>query len=71
MFTVKVQMVPGGTEEFNSDEPITVGRAIQLAKVAKPSSWTAKIGGETVADSTSIDSDTNITLIKKKVKGNC
>lgn len=70
MFTVKVQAFPGGTEEFNSDEPITVQRAIQLAKIANPENWSARIGGEVVSPSKVISSDTSITLLKTTIKGN-
>ena len=69
-FSVTVQLVPGGSEVFNSDTPITVERAMGLAKVAKIANWTPKIGGETVKKSKTINSDTRITLIKKKIKGN-
>ena len=70
MFTVKVQMVPGGTETFNSDQAITVERAMQLAKVTNIKNFTPSIGGENVALDKVIDSDSTITLIKKQIKGN-
>lgn len=69
-FTVKVKLIPGGSEEFNSDESITVERAMQLAKVAKPENWTPKIGGETVSLDRVIQESTTITLIKTEIKGN-
>lgn len=69
-FTVKVQTIPGGTEEFNSNESITVERAMNLAKVAKPENWIPKIGGEDAPLSQVISSNTTITLIKKQIKGN-
>lgn len=72
MFTVKVQVVPGGEEVLHLDQSTTVNRAINLAKVADPTQFTVNIGGSTVTDlDRSISENTTIVLIKKaNIKGN-
>lgn len=71
-FTVKVQCIPGGTKIANYEDPITVRRAIMLTEqVEKPEGWTVKLGGEDVANlDKEISTNSTITLIRQKVKGN-